>query len=610
MTAMFKPTSDRLDYSRMLMPPDGYETDFAVGTTYSLDLDALIGASIALGLSESIDSELMESPIYLLEALRKTADKVIIFCEAGQIKAPQNAHALHILLENMVCEVTLKNKKSFHPKFWLIRYKNRSGEEIYRCLVLSRNLTFDRCWDVAACLEGKAEIKQKLADGYESSRPLRDFLNALIKTAWGGRIASAKREALKKLLSDILNVKFDLMDKRFTDYSFYPVGIPGYNISKTGLFGTYHNLSIISPFLSDGIIKKFNELALGKNDIEMNKKNTLITRKSELSKLEPAHADKFDIFVMKDLVVDGEEALSEGSEDSLLSEKQKQDIHAKLYLKTKGSRSELYLGSLNATESACHGNVEFLLKLCGKQSYFNTEMLRKDLFGDDEQENPFEKVDLAGNQEPEPPKGVDAEKIIKELCRIKSGAKVLESGGSYGLEVTFDRLPGVPESVSLLIHPLLLPGKEEKLSESIVFTELKLLHLSEFFVIKVETADETVKRVIKIKTEGLPQSRESALINNIIRDKNGFIQYITFLLGDDYLLSILENRDAFTGSFTFRNGGSVPALYEKMLKAAAHDPYKFEEIKKIMDMITDDSIIPEGFEEVYKVFYEAVFKKK
>lgn len=65
---MFKPNSDRLDYSKMLTPPYGYDTVFAVGTTYSLDLDALIGISIALGLSESIDSEIKENPIYLLEA--------------------------------------------------------------------------------------------------------------------------------------------------------------------------------------------------------------------------------------------------------------------------------------------------------------------------------------------------------------------------------------------------------------------------------------------------------------------------------------------------------------------------------------------------------------
>lgn len=76
---MLKPTSDRLDYSQMLTPPPGYETSFAIGTTYSLDLNALIGVSIALGLSESIDSALKDQPIYLLEALKRTADKLLIF---------------------------------------------------------------------------------------------------------------------------------------------------------------------------------------------------------------------------------------------------------------------------------------------------------------------------------------------------------------------------------------------------------------------------------------------------------------------------------------------------------------------------------------------------
>ena len=37
---MFRPDSnrDRTDYSGILMPPDGYRLDRAVGTTYSLDL--------------------------------------------------------------------------------------------------------------------------------------------------------------------------------------------------------------------------------------------------------------------------------------------------------------------------------------------------------------------------------------------------------------------------------------------------------------------------------------------------------------------------------------------------------------------------------------------
>ena len=85
---MLNPNDDRLDYGRLLAPPEEYQLDFAIGTTYSLDLDALVGASIALGLSEDMDSSLMNNPICLLEALRTVGDKVALFCEAGKIHMP------------------------------------------------------------------------------------------------------------------------------------------------------------------------------------------------------------------------------------------------------------------------------------------------------------------------------------------------------------------------------------------------------------------------------------------------------------------------------------------------------------------------------------------
>ena len=46
---MLNPSNDRLDYGNILSAPKDYELDFAIGTTYSLDLDSLVGASIALG---------------------------------------------------------------------------------------------------------------------------------------------------------------------------------------------------------------------------------------------------------------------------------------------------------------------------------------------------------------------------------------------------------------------------------------------------------------------------------------------------------------------------------------------------------------------------------
>ncbi len=47
---MFRPDSnrDRTDYGGILMPPDGYRLDRAVGTTYSLDLEALTAVAICL----------------------------------------------------------------------------------------------------------------------------------------------------------------------------------------------------------------------------------------------------------------------------------------------------------------------------------------------------------------------------------------------------------------------------------------------------------------------------------------------------------------------------------------------------------------------------------
>ena len=149
---MLNPGEDRLDYGNILIPPDSYILDFAVGTTYSLDLDALVGVCIALGLSVESDSNIMKDPVCLLEALRRTGDKLALFCEAGQIYLPRKVSVLYTLLEKMVFQVVTKTMKSikypsFHPKFWLLRYTNKE-EVLYRIVVLSRNLTFDRSWDI------------------------------------------------------------------------------------------------------------------------------------------------------------------------------------------------------------------------------------------------------------------------------------------------------------------------------------------------------------------------------------------------------------------------------------------------------------------------------
>ena len=96
---MFDVANDRLSYSELLRPDVGYTLDFAVGTTYSLDLEALLGVPVSLGLLEDADSEQLCSPLYVLEAVRTSAHKIALFCNAGGIKLPNKIQSIYSLLE-------------------------------------------------------------------------------------------------------------------------------------------------------------------------------------------------------------------------------------------------------------------------------------------------------------------------------------------------------------------------------------------------------------------------------------------------------------------------------------------------------------------------------
>ncbi len=602
---MLNPSNDRSDYSNMLMPPPGYKLESSVGTTYSLDMDALIGMCIALGLSESSDSLLMQNPVYLLEALRQTADKVVIFCESGQIAMPAKLSSLYILLEKMVFQVSLGKKAkmkgypSFHPKFWLLKYINDQGKSKYRMIVLSRNMTFDRSWDVSAVLDGSLG-----GERCDRSVPVCDFLKYLAaQIRSSDRNSKSKRKMLNSLAKEVLDVSFELDNKAFSDFEFIPIGIKdengdSYDIADYSLFtDTFREIVIISPFVSDSVIRDFNE----RNRVIVAPDCNLITRKSSLQKLAPEHCSKFKIYTLKDMIVEGESCLSDDN-----SGKQMQDIHAKLYLRRKYSTSELYLGSMNATHNAVNANIEFMLRLSGPNRYLNASVLKKDLFGNDpdSKENPFEETAI-----PDEPVNdtFDEESMlqrrIKDLCRSKAHAEVKESDGRYDLHIKFEKLG---DTEGLTISPM-LSNKTSQVEPHVVIEGLNELQLSEFYHITAQGENACVHRVIKIDTDNIPEHRECAIISCIIKDQRNFIEYISFLLGDDFLLSLLENNKLQqSGFFANKDGSVVPAVYERMLRTAAHAPERFEEIDYIIRMLADSSVVPDGFTELYNTFRKAV----
>lgn len=602
---MLNPNNNRLDYGEILSPPNNYLLDFAIGTTYSLDLDALVGAAISLGLSEETDTNLVNNPIFLLEALRTTGDNVILFCEGGQIHLPNKPNPLYILLEEVVFQVnnskTINNKyASFHPKFWLLRYANDEGGVWYRVVVLSRNLTFDRSWDISFSMDGF--LSEEKTDKNDSIKDFLEYLNAFSKN-------DEKSSKISEIINELSFVHFELNSREFNDFEFIPNGIKNHNIKDSALFQDFDELLIMSPFLSKKLIQDFN------NKIKDKTKAFLFTRENSLAGFKPEDCDNFEIFTLKDQIIDGESSFSEESEEDSQNEIIKQDIHAKMFMVRHGGFTDLYLGSLNSTRNALYGNIEFMVKLRAKSDIVNLKSLSESLFDGDKggPNSPFQLFNIDNII----PKEVDAENrdlnlIIKKINRMNPKSNIVPKEKYYDVELFFNEdFDDDIGDLEIKIRPL-LSKKESKFAKYILFENMDKIRLSEFFVVSVTAKTEeeaTVERVIKVPTSGLPEDRERDVISSVVKDKEAFIRYVAFLLGDKYILSAMEAESGFgSGSSNIGFTIQLPELYEKMLKASVYSPEKFDELEFLIRTLSGDDVIPEGFEDLYNTFKQVVGK--
>lgn len=149
---------DRVDYGEALKQPEGYFLSRAVGATYSLDLHALLCIPVALFYARNLDSNVSDNRLDVLDAIQKTAESVTVYCQKGRIHVPKGHYKILAFIEDSVREVLPKQAfASFHPKTWIIRFEAEGKPTLYRVMVLSRNLTFDRSWDMAMFMEELVE---------------------------------------------------------------------------------------------------------------------------------------------------------------------------------------------------------------------------------------------------------------------------------------------------------------------------------------------------------------------------------------------------------------------------------------------------------------------
>lgn len=105
-----------------------------------------------------------------------------------------------------------------------------------------------------------------------------------------------------------------------------------------------------------------------------------------------------------------------------------------------------------------------------------------------------------------------------------------------------------------------------------------------------------------IPTSGFPDDRESAAVNSVVKDRASFVEYIAFVLGDDYVASMLEGKQMGESGFFANSSDAMPALYEKMLKTSVEEPERIKDIGYVLKMVTDKDIIPDEFRKLYETF--------
>ena len=470
---MSKGMMEDLVFNQMLCS-EGYKVDYAVGTTYSLDLTSFMSLPFSLGFIEDPDEAMKNSLSYVFTALRVCSKKLAVFCNFSSIKVPDGQRKIfYSLIEKSIFAVNpmktgQKGKEliNFHPKVWVIQEsKIDGGGKRIKVIVMSRNVTMDNSLDVVCELIGDIGLKEDSSLSIARHKPLCDFLSYLKEHA-----DKQKSGMIDKLIASIMCVKsFDLRDSPFDEYSFIPMGIKGhFDDGKQLLVRLQQSkeVVVISPFIDNYVLGGFNSA----------EKKTLITR--EMS-LDGSVVDKFskeNIYIVNQHMLDNED-------DNAV------DLHAKIYYsRDRENKQYMYLGSTNATRNGFERNVEFLLGLQFAPYKSSYDKFRENFIHD--KDCKFEQMISIPESEGDLLKDREDSRLLRSvITSIQKANVIIQDDGKYSVVL---EIGGVICN-DARIYPLMRPDLIAQLDGTVIFNNLELEQLSEFYAIEVRDAKQLIK---------------------------------------------------------------------------------------------------------------------
>lgn len=604
--------STRYVYLDALRPPAGFSMDRAIGTTYSLDLETLLTVPLGFAMLdwENERGALARDPVALLHALRRCADRVTMFCQAGRIGAPTRHHPLFAHLERMAVEVNAPDPTgSFHSKTWLLRFVDDEQRVMYRFICLSRNLTPDRSWDTILALDGElAERERAIARNH----PLGDFVAALSGLAQR-EIEAARREAVAQLADEVRRVKFEI-PQPFEELVFWPMGLP--RMKRSPLDERIDRLLVVSPFVSEQLLTELDA-------------DILVSRPESLETIDPMvlkHAQS--VHVLDDAAV--EEETDDAVDGSLVETHRHagdaRGLHAKLFIADQGWYASLWTGSANATTSAFGRNVEFMVQLSGKRKDVGIDAFLKGKEGNGFQNllRPFPIRERA----PVDPEIRANEKRAEDLRRAFAGAGLrlfVESGSDGCFELSLcanaDDCPDTQDVNARCWPAAVSPSMARDVDRlrregAIRFGGVTVQQLSSFVAFEITVGDGakgvSVRFALNLPLAGAPEDRLDRVLQAVLGNRERLLRYLLFLLARDenvpsVAAALLSWNEGAGGS---RNEAAVSLpLFEELLRALARAPSKLDTVARLVEDLKRTTegaaLLPDGFDEMWQAIWVA-----
>ncbi len=595
----------------LIRPPSGYRLDFAVLTTYTLDLEALLALPLSfLAHADGGLEELLADPLLLHQAIREAGDRMHVFVDETGITIPRRARPLYSMLESSVHAVRAPNDGSFHPKVWVARFAagaagaenaaDAARPDLLRVAVLSRNLTFDRSWDVALATEASARnVKRRVG----ASRPLGDLLSELPRLA---RNELDQDIAVRvQLLGDqVARVAFPAPSGFDSPIMFHALGLSrSHRIWQPPSSG-YRTLAL-APFV--------NRTGLDAVGAMSNSERVLVSRQDELDRLpEAALVAWNDVFVLADPAQgesEDEDAAAGQDYPEPMTRVRPVGLHAKMFAVEHGHRATWYLGSANLTAAAFTGrNVEMMASVTGvkgRKDGVKGVGIARFLDG-------FGKlcVRYVRTEPLMPDEAVTSAQVRLEAARdalMRADLRVICGLGPDLWKLTVAGSITLPDDVEIVVWPISIAEDDAHPLGTQPSWMLSVARLTAFIAFRLHVPMQDVDDIrltLRLPAEGMPPDRMHQVLRSLLDNPEKFLRFLRALLGGfDAMANWVQGKgDDNGGIWGIGTGGDT--LLDDLVRTAARNPERLEPVRRLINDLrkTEEGrqIVPDDLLEVWK----------